>query len=130
MVKNTLPNKSGNPESLRKWLHRLWSSPTNVCIVCEDMLSEFCKGPSIKHVHSNGEGGVQVKAYIFCFYNVILLFKSALEGEGVSEKSPNLSVHTLWIVAKMFYLGFCISSDQWKTLCSRVFINSLRGIFI
>ena len=35
-----------------------------------------------KDVHSQGEGGVRVKAYVYCFYDVILLFKS-VQGEGV-----------------------------------------------
>ena len=39
--------------------------------------------PSIKYVRSKGEGGVKAKAYMYCFYDVILLFKSVQGGEGV-----------------------------------------------
>ena len=44
-----------------------------------------------------GRERVQGKAYIYCFNDVILLFKSIQVGGGVS-KSPNLSFRTLWMV--------------------------------
>ena len=43
IIKNTLPNKSRNPESLKKQLWQLESSSTNVHIVCEDLLRVFYK---------------------------------------------------------------------------------------
>ena len=39
-------------------------------------------GPSIKYVRSKGEGGGQAKTYVYCFYDVILLFKSVQVGRG------------------------------------------------
>ena len=39
--------------------------------------------PSIKYVRSKGEGGVKAKAYMYCFYDVILLFKSVQGRDGV-----------------------------------------------
>ena len=41
LIKNTLSNKSGNPESLKKYLEQLESSSTNVHIVSEDLLRGF-----------------------------------------------------------------------------------------
>ena len=38
-----------------------------MCIVYEDMLSEFCKGPSTKYVHSNGEWGGPDKSVYLLF---------------------------------------------------------------
>ena len=38
------------------------------------------KGPSIKYVRSKADGGVKAKAYIRCFYDIILLFKSVQGG--------------------------------------------------
>ena len=37
MINNTLPNKSGNPESLNKWSQQLEISSTNAHIVFEDL---------------------------------------------------------------------------------------------
>ena len=42
---------------------------------------------------------VMEKAYIYCFYPIILLFKS-IQGGGSIWKTPNLSVHTLLMVPK------------------------------
>ena len=39
----------------------------------------------MKYVRSEGKQGVQKKAYIYCFYDVILLFKKLYEGEGVFQ---------------------------------------------
>ena len=53
--------------------------------------------------HSNstyalrGREGVRVKATIYCFYDVFLLFKN--ERRGGVLKSPNLSIHTFWMVS-------------------------------
>ena len=41
MIKNTLPDKSGNPESLEKELQQFESFSTNVSIVGEDLLGTF-----------------------------------------------------------------------------------------
>ena len=41
MIKYTLPNKSGNLESLKKLSEQLESSSTNVHIVGEDLLRTF-----------------------------------------------------------------------------------------
>ena len=41
MIKSTLPNKSGNPESLEKLLEQLESSSTNAHTVGEDLLRAF-----------------------------------------------------------------------------------------
>ena len=41
MIKNTLPNKSGNLERLEKYSQQLESSSTNVHIVDEDLLRAF-----------------------------------------------------------------------------------------
>ena len=41
MIKNTLPNKSGNPESLKKYSEQFESSSTNVRIIGEDLLRAF-----------------------------------------------------------------------------------------
>lgn len=45
------------------------------------------KGPSIKYARSRGKERVQAKAYIYCLYDVMLLFKKAqgTGGKGVSE---------------------------------------------
>ena len=43
VIKNTLPNKSGNPESLKKLSQQLESSSTNVHIVGEDLPRVFYK---------------------------------------------------------------------------------------
>ena len=41
VIKNTLPNKSGNPESLKKLSEQLENSSTNVHIIGEDLLRAF-----------------------------------------------------------------------------------------
>ena len=41
MIKNTLPDKSGTPESLKKLSQQFESFSTNVPIVCEDLLRAF-----------------------------------------------------------------------------------------
>ena len=41
VIKNTLPNKSGNPESLKNSSEQLESSSNNVHIVGEDLLRAF-----------------------------------------------------------------------------------------
>ena len=41
VIKNTLPNKSENPESLKKYSEQLESPSTNVHIVGEDLLRAF-----------------------------------------------------------------------------------------
>ena len=41
MIKNTLPNKSRYPESLKKQSEQLKSSSTNVHIVGKDLLRAF-----------------------------------------------------------------------------------------
>ena len=41
MIKNTLPDKSGNPESLKIYLQQFESFSTNVPIVAEDLLRAF-----------------------------------------------------------------------------------------
>ena len=41
VIKNTLPNKSGNPENLKKQSGQLESYLTNVHIVDEDLLRAF-----------------------------------------------------------------------------------------
>ena len=41
MIKNTLPDKLGNPESLKKELQQFESFLTNVHIVGEDLLRAF-----------------------------------------------------------------------------------------
>ena len=41
VIKNPLLNKSGNPESLKKYSEQLQSSSTNVHIVGEDLLTAF-----------------------------------------------------------------------------------------
>ena len=38
VIKNILPNKSGNPESFKKYSEQLESSSTNVYIVDKDLL--------------------------------------------------------------------------------------------
>ena len=43
LIKNTLPNKSRNPKSLKKYLKQFESSPTNVHIIGEDLLKALCK---------------------------------------------------------------------------------------
>ena len=43
VIKNTLPDKLGNPESLKKWSHQFKSSSTNVLIVSKDLLKAFYK---------------------------------------------------------------------------------------
>ena len=43
MTKNTLPDKSGNPETLKKYLQDLESFSINVYIVDEDFLRGFCR---------------------------------------------------------------------------------------
>ena len=43
MIKNTLPNKSKNPASLKKFLRQLESFSTNVHVVGEDFLRVFYK---------------------------------------------------------------------------------------
>ena len=43
MIRNTLPNKSGNPESLEKFSQQLESSSTNVHTVGDDMPMVFYK---------------------------------------------------------------------------------------
>ena len=45
----------------------------------------FYWGPSMKYVRSEGKQGVKKKAYIYCFYDVILLFKKVYEEEGVFQ---------------------------------------------
>ena len=42
----------------------------------------FCKGPSIKYYALRRRKGVKAKAYTYCFYDAILLFKSVQEGRG------------------------------------------------
>ena len=41
MIKNTLPDKLGNPESLENQSQQFESFSTNVSIVGEDLLGEF-----------------------------------------------------------------------------------------
>ena len=41
MIKNTLPDKLGNPESLEKELQQFESFSTNVSMVDEDLLRTF-----------------------------------------------------------------------------------------
>ena len=41
MIKNTLPDKLGNPESLEKELQQFESFSTNVSMVGEDLLRAF-----------------------------------------------------------------------------------------
>ena len=41
MIKNTLPDKLGNPESLEKELQQFESFSTNVSMVGEDLLKAF-----------------------------------------------------------------------------------------
>ena len=43
MIKNTFPNKIGNPKNLKKYSYHLGISPTNVYIVGEDLLGVLCK---------------------------------------------------------------------------------------
>ena len=43
MIKNTLPNKSGNPKRLEKYSSQFEISSTNIHIVGEDLLSAFYK---------------------------------------------------------------------------------------
>ena len=52
-----------------------------------------------------GREGVSAKVYIYCFYGILLLFKSAQGGGGV-WKSPNLGVHTLWMLPYIYHLFF------------------------
>ena len=73
-IKNTLPNKSGNPENLKKKMVMTFGKlSTNVHIVVEDLMRAFYK--------------------LFC-------------------------------------LLFWVSSDQWKTVCSKDFKRNLREIFM
>ena len=72
MIKITLPDKSGNPESLKNYLQQFKSFSTNVPIVGEDLLRAFYR---------------------------------------------------------LFYLQFCDSIDQWKTLYREGFTSNLRDIF-
>ena len=44
MIKNTLPDKSGNPGSLEKESQQFESFSTNVSIVSEDLLRAFYAG--------------------------------------------------------------------------------------
>ena len=41
MIKNTSPDKSGNPESLKKCVQQFKRFSTNVLIVCDDLLRVF-----------------------------------------------------------------------------------------
>ena len=41
MIKNTSPDKSGNPKSLKKCLQQFKRFSTNVLIVCDDLLRVF-----------------------------------------------------------------------------------------
>ena len=41
MIKNTSPDKSGNPETLKRQSQQFESSSTNVSIVTEDLLRAF-----------------------------------------------------------------------------------------
>ena len=43
MIKNSLPNKLGNPESIKKQSQQFESFLTNVFTVGEDLLRWFCK---------------------------------------------------------------------------------------
>ena len=43
MIKNSFPNKSGNPKSLKRYSYQLESSSTNVHIVGESLLRAFSK---------------------------------------------------------------------------------------
>ena len=43
MIKNTLPDKSRNPESLKKFSQQFENSSTNVQIVGENLLRAFYK---------------------------------------------------------------------------------------
>ena len=42
--------------------------------------------------------------YIYCFYDILLLFKSVQGGGWEVQKSPHLSVRTLWIIPSSYLL--------------------------
>ena len=80
----------------------------------------FLTEPSIKNVRSKGREGVKTKAYVYCFYDVILLFRS-VQGEGGVLGSPNLSVRTLWMVPKVSFLTLLFS--YYKILISLMMLH-------
>ena len=55
MIKNVLPNKSGNAESLEKQSQQLESSSTNVHMVGEDLLRTVYKLFYLRFCVSNGQ---------------------------------------------------------------------------
>ena len=55
MIKNTFPNKSGNPEHLKKYSEQLESSTTNIHIIIKDLLRSFYKLFSLQFCVSNDQ---------------------------------------------------------------------------
>ena len=80
----------------------------------------FLTEPAIKNVPSKGREGVKAKAHVYCFYDVILLFRSVQGGGGVLG-SPNLSVRTLWMVPKVSFLTLLFS--YYKLLISLMMLH-------
>ena len=55
MIKNTFPNKSGNPEHLKKYSEQLESSTTNIHKIIKDLLRAFYKLFSLQFCVSNDQ---------------------------------------------------------------------------
>ena len=73
MIKNTSPDKSGNPKSLKKQLQQFVIFPTNVPIVGKDLLRAFFRLFHLQFYDSSKQYKLQIMS-IFTFQDVMFWF--------------------------------------------------------
>ena len=72
MIKNTLPDKSGNPERFKQYSQQLESFSTNVPIMGEDLLRAFCRFFYLRFCDSKDQGKKCVAKILVEIWEVFL----------------------------------------------------------